>query len=64
MAKAHSHNSISAFDCDVIREAFRSWVIEDKIPEHEWQERAKGLIHTLTGIEDLDPDMLEWIVRK
>ncbi|RWM06971.1 hypothetical protein [Mesorhizobium sp.] len=64
MAKAQTRDSISAFDCDVIRAAFRAWVIEDNIPEIQWRECAERLVRTMTGIEDVDPDMLDWIVQK
>jgi hypothetical protein len=55
---------ISSFDCDILRTAFVRSVIEDNVPEHKWRELAADFIRDLTGSEDVDPDLLEWIVRK
>lgn len=56
--------SISAFDCDVIREAFGKSVVEENIPTDRWRDHAATLIRTFTGSDDIDPDMLAWIVQK
>ncbi|PTE09945.1 hypothetical protein [Mesorhizobium helmanticense] len=56
--------SISAFDCDVLRSAFKNSVFEDNIPEDEWREYAAQMIRDLTGVETVDPDLVEWIVRR
>ena len=56
--------SVSAFDCDVLRSAFKNSVFEDNIPEDEWREYAAQMIRDLTGIEAVDPDLVEWIVRR
>ena len=55
---------ISAFDCDIIRSAFIKSVIEESIPEDRWREHAALLIRDFTGSADIDPDFLEWLVRK
>jgi hypothetical protein len=55
--------SVSAFDCDVLRSAFKSSVFEDSIPEDEWREYAAQMIRDFTGIETVDTDLVEWIVR-
>ena len=54
---------VSAFDCDVLRSAFKNSVFEDNIPEDEWREYAAQMIRDLTGSETIDPDLVEWIVR-
>lgn len=64
MAKTPSRESVSAFECDVIRQAFLRWVAEDNVPEEEWRPRAAKLVHIMTGNETVDPNMLDWIVRK
>jgi len=64
MAKTHLSASVSAFDCDVIREAFKAWVVEEHIPEHKWRDGAAQMVRSMTGRDDVDPQMLEWIVRK
>lgn len=64
MAQTHLRHSVSAFDCDVIREAFKAWVLEEHIPEHKWRDSAAQMVRSMTGREGVDPDMLEWIVRK
>jgi len=56
--------SVSALDCDIVRSAFRKSVIEESIPEDRWREHAVLLIRDFTGSDDIDPELLEWIVRK
>ena len=55
---------VSAFDCETLRSAFIKSVIEQNIPEDQWREHAALLIADFTGSDDIDPDLLEWIVRK
>jgi hypothetical protein len=68
MAQARLRDSesdrISAFDCDVIRQAFRKSVIEENIPPDQWRDHASALIRAFTGLEEIDPGMLAWIVLK
>lgn len=47
--------SVPAFDCDILRSTFRKSVIEDD---------AALLIVGYTGNDDIDSDVLHWIVRK
>lgn len=56
--------SVSALDCDIIRSAFKKSVIEESIPEDRWREHATLMIREFTGSDDVDPECLEWIVRK
>ncbi|TIN23855.1 MAG: hypothetical protein E5Y31_17910 [Mesorhizobium sp.] len=56
--------SVSAFDCDILRSAFIKSVIEDNIPEDKWRALAANLIRDLTDSDDIDSDLLDWIVRK
>ncbi|RJT42674.1 hypothetical protein D3227_02145 [Mesorhizobium waimense] len=56
--------SVSAFDCDILRSTFAISVIEDDIPEDLWREYASQMVRDFTGIAKVDPDLLEWIVRK
>lgn len=53
---------ISAFDCDVIREAFKKSVIEESVPE--WRDHATALIRAFTDVEEIEPALLDWIARK
>ena len=64
MAKAHLGAEVSVFDCDILRSAFIKTVIEENIPEDKWRSVAALLISDFTGSDDVDPDLLEWIVRK
>ena len=66
MAQACQRESeaVSAFDCDVIREAFKKFVLEENIPADQWRNHATALIRAFTGLEEIDSEMLEWIVRK
>jgi hypothetical protein len=56
--------SVSSFDCDVLRSAFIKAVINENIPEDKWRALAASLISDFTGSEDVDPELLDWIVRK
>jgi len=56
--------SVSSFDCDVLRSAFIKSVIEDNIPQERWRTQARLLISDYTGRDDIEPELLEWIVRK
>ena len=64
MAEDHSDRGISAFDCDVLRRAFKKSVIEGGIPEDRWQSHAIILVRELTGYEHVDSALLAWILRK
>jgi len=55
---------VSAFDCDVLRSAFKKSVFEDGIPEDQWREYAAQMVRDFTGNETVDPDLVEWIVRR
>lgn len=54
---------VSAFDCDVIRRSFVKSVIEKSIPEDRWRDEAALLIRDYTDSDDIDSDLLEWIIR-
>ncbi|MBA1143075.1 hypothetical protein [Mesorhizobium neociceri] len=55
--------SITASDCDVLRGAFVKSVIEKNIPEDRWRDEAALLIRDYTDSDDVDPYLLEWIIR-
>ena len=55
--------SVSSFDCDIIRSAFVKSVIEKKIPEDRWRDEAVLLIRDYTDNDDVDSNLLEWIIR-
>ncbi|RWC28423.1 hypothetical protein [Mesorhizobium sp.] len=57
-------NPVSAFDCDILRSAFIKCVIEKKIPEDKWRAEAALLIRDYMDTDDIEPGLLEWIVRK
>ncbi|WP_156913685.1 hypothetical protein [Mesorhizobium sp. WSM3224] len=56
-------NSVSAFDCDMLRNAFIKSVIQGKVPEDKWRALAADLISDFTDNDDIDPELLEWIMR-
>ncbi len=56
-------DQVSSFDCDIIRSAFIRYVIEANIPEDQWRAEAARLIANYTGTDDIDAQLLEWIVR-
>jgi len=64
MAADHSDDRISAFECDIIRGAFRKSVVERRIAKREWRMHATLLARELTELDEIDPEILDWIVRK
>ncbi|MBZ9763394.1 MULTISPECIES: hypothetical protein [unclassified Mesorhizobium] len=64
MDNDHSADVISTFDCNILRDAFRTSVIENRIPEDQWHGYAALLIRDYTGNSDFDSALLAWIVRK
>lgn len=63
MVKRQFDDNGSYFESDVLREAFKRWVVEDKVPEDQWRPRATKLVRIVTGSEYVDPNMVEWIIR-
>lgn len=55
---------ISALDCDILRSIFVKSVSQANVPEIKWRTEAALLIRDFTGSNVIDPDLLEWIVRK
>lgn len=64
MADFRSRAEVSAFDCNIMRDAFRLMVREEHIPEGQWQEFAAQLFREYTGCEEVEPRLLEWITRQ
>ncbi|MFK0691999.1 hypothetical protein ACFX5Q_27885 [Mesorhizobium sp. IMUNJ 23033] len=64
MDNDHSADMISTFDCNILRDAFRTSVIENRIPEDQWQGYAALLIRDYTGNSDFESALLAWVVRK
>jgi hypothetical protein len=56
--------SVSAFDCDVLRSTFLKSVSEDNIPEDRWREYAAPMVRDFTGVKTVEPELVDWIVRK
>ncbi|MFK0693177.1 hypothetical protein ACFX5Q_34350 [Mesorhizobium sp. IMUNJ 23033] len=59
-----SRARVSALDSEILRSAFHKAVLEADIPEHRWREYASQMVREFTGIAKVDPELLEWIVRK
>ncbi|MET2832774.1 hypothetical protein [Mesorhizobium shangrilense] len=59
-----SRAKVSAFDCEILRSAVRRAIIEGEIPESQSREYAAQMIRDFTGDDQIDPDMLDWIVRE
>lgn len=55
---------VSALESDILRSAFQKAIIEENIPKARWEEFASRMIRELTGVAMVDPDLLDWIVRK
>ncbi|MDG4899679.1 MULTISPECIES: hypothetical protein [unclassified Mesorhizobium] len=56
--------SLSAMDAEIIKSVFHKEVREKKTPESQWRDFAAQLVQSYTGSQFVDPDMLEWIMRK
>ena len=63
MGKNHDCGQISAFDFDVVREAFRHSVCEEHIAEARWTEHARRLFQELTD-EEPDDDMISHVIAR
>ncbi|BCH11948.1 hypothetical protein MesoLj131c_62060 [Mesorhizobium sp. 131-3-5] len=60
MAKSH----VTALDAEILRSAFLKEVHERDAPESQWREMAIQLVRSYTGQNEVDPNMLEWLIRK
>lgn len=56
-------HGLSAFDADILRTTFQKAVVEENVPEDKWRELATTLIAAYTGSPNIDPQLLDWIVR-
>ena len=56
MAEDHSADRITAFDCDILRGAFRKSVVERRIAKREWRMHATLLARELTELDDRSGD--------
>jgi hypothetical protein len=54
--------SVSAFECDFLRSVFVKSLVEERIPEDQWRANAALLIQRLYHSDDVDSDLLDWIV--
>ena len=64
MAEDHSGNRVTAFDCEILRGAFRRSVVERRVAERDRRQNATLLARELTEIDDVDDDIVDWILRK
>jgi len=54
---------VSAFDADILRSVFRTLVRETGVPECQWRELAKTLVHEFTGCERVEDCLADWIIH-
>ncbi|MDG4874186.1 hypothetical protein P9273_03615 [Mesorhizobium sp. WSM4935] len=64
MGDEPTNDNNSYFEYDVMRGAFQRWVDEDKVPEDQWRPRATKLVRIVTGDDYVDPNIVEWIIKK
>ena len=64
MDSDHPADAISTFDCHILRDAFRTAVIEGQIPEDQWPAYAAQLIQDYTDDADCNAALLAWVVQK
>ena len=63
MAEDNAANGMSAFDCEIVRGAFRRSVVESRIAETDRRKHARLLALEFTELEEIDPEILDWIIR-
>ncbi|UDL89548.1 hypothetical protein LGH82_31605 [Mesorhizobium sp. PAMC28654] len=63
MKDSGADGHISAFDFEILRKAFRTAVSEGLTGEAQAWDHARGLIHELTGLSDVEDSIIERIVR-
>ncbi|TPL68756.1 DUF2379 family protein [Mesorhizobium sp. B2-3-15] len=56
--------AVSAFDADILRAVFRDLVSEANVPECQWRDLAKSLVHEFTGCELVETGLIEWLIHK
>ncbi|MER9371180.1 hypothetical protein [Mesorhizobium sp. M0491] len=56
--------SVSAFDADILRSAFRALVRDMSVPECQWRDLAESLVREYVGCEQIDVGLLDWITHK
>jgi hypothetical protein len=54
--------SLSAIDVEIIKSAFHKEA--RGLPESQWRDFAAALVQIYTGQKEVDPGLVEWIVRK
>jgi hypothetical protein len=64
MAEDHAENRMTAFDCEVVRNAYRKSVVERRISGRSRRQHARLLALELTDLDTIDPDILDWIVTR
>lgn len=64
MANDHPAARLSAFDCAIIRGAFRRSALEEGMPEKDRRRFALLLAREFTELEEIDTDILDWIVAR
>ncbi|QND60608.1 hypothetical protein [Mesorhizobium huakuii] len=64
MADDHSDKRMTSLDCDIIRSAFRKSIVERRISEGERRQYARLLALELTELDEIDPDIIDWIVAR
>ena len=59
--KEREHRHVSAFELDIVREAFRKLVGETNIAEEHWATHARRLFQEM-GDGEPDETMINWII--
>jgi hypothetical protein len=59
-----SPSNISTFDFDILRNAFKGLIAEERVSEEHWVQLAKDLIRDLTDHEDADEDLIKRIMGR
>ena len=59
-----AEDRMTAFDCDILRSAFRKSVVEKRVAEGDRRLYARLLALELTELDEIDPDILDWITAR
>lgn len=55
-------SKMTALDCEIVRSAFRKSIVERRIAEGDRRQYARLLALELTELDEIDPDILDWII--
>jgi hypothetical protein len=55
---------ISGQDFDAIKNALKASILQGRLPESCWAEHAEVMVRDMTGLSEVDPELILLLVRK